>query len=122
YYWAGGQRLAVRVGNGLGTSGLTWLLSDHLGSPAVSVDAASGALTRSGYKPWGEERYGAPPGTFGFTGQRNEPGLGLVFFQSRWYDPALHRFVQLDTLIPEPANPADWDRYAYGLNNPVKYS
>ncbi|RME58202.1 hypothetical protein D6779_07005, partial [Candidatus Parcubacteria bacterium] len=38
------------------------------------------------------------------------------------YRPALGRFVQADTLIPDPAEPLSWERYAYVLNNPLRYS
>jgi len=37
---AGGARVAMRVGNGSGTTGLSWLLSDHLGSTAITVNSA----------------------------------------------------------------------------------
>jgi hypothetical protein len=45
----------------------------------------------------------------------------LYFFNARWYDAALGRFLQADSLIPDPGNPQAWDRYAFTLNNPVKY-
>jgi RHS repeat-associated protein len=28
-------------------------------------------------------------------------GFGLMFYNARWYDPALGRFAQPDTIIPE---------------------
>ncbi|PKO11549.1 MAG: hypothetical protein CVU39_28710, partial [Chloroflexi bacterium HGW-Chloroflexi-10] len=34
----------------------------------------------------------------------------------------LNRFTQPDTIIPNPANSQDWDRYAYARNNPLKYT
>lgn len=40
---------------------------------------------------------------------------------SRYYDPALGRFLQPDTMIPNPGNPLDWDRYAYARSNPINY-
>ncbi len=41
----------------------------------------------------------------------------------RWYDPALGRFVQADTIVPEASQGSQaWDRYAYTNNNPVKYN
>jgi hypothetical protein len=43
----------------------------------------------------------------------------LYFYNARWYDPEVGRFIQADTIIPEPGNPLAWDRYAYGYNNPV---
>ena len=39
------------------------------------------------------------------------------------YDPALGRFTQPDTIIPEQTQGTQaWDRYAYVNNNPVKYN
>jgi len=32
------------------------------------------------------------------------------------------RFTQPDTLVPDPANPQTLNRYAYVLNNPLKYT
>ena len=57
--------------------------------------------------------------TFGFTGQRNEPDLGISYYGARWYDPALSRFLSPDSIIPNPFDPQSYDRYAYTRNNPV---
>jgi hypothetical protein len=46
----------------------------------------------------------------------------LYFYNARWYDPALGRFVSADTLIPDPGDSQAWDRYAYTLNNPLRYT
>ncbi len=34
----------------------------------------------------------------------------------------LGRFAQADTIIPDPYNPLDYNRYAYSRNNPVNYT
>jgi RHS repeat-associated protein len=57
-----------------------------------------------------------------YTGQRWEDAIGLYFYNARWYDPALGRFIQPDTIVPEPGNPQALNRYSYVLNNPVKYN
>ncbi|NLG96702.1 MAG: hypothetical protein GX491_05015 [Chloroflexi bacterium] len=31
-------------------------------------------------------------------------------------------FISPDSLIPDPYNPLDWNRYSYARNNPVKYT
>jgi RHS repeat-associated protein len=62
---------------------------------------------------------GATPTTFKFTGQRQETEIGLYFYNARWYDPALGRFVQADPVVPNPGYIQDWDRYAYVRNNPI---
>lgn len=46
-----------------------------------------------------------------------------MFYKARWYDPALGRFAQADTIIPEQTQGVQaWDRYAYTNNNPLKYN
>jgi len=40
-------------------------------------------------------------------------------YQSRIYDPALGRFVQPDTIIPDPADPQLFNRYSYVSNSPT---
>ena len=45
-----------------------------------------------------------------------------MHYGARIYDPGLGRFAQADTIIPQLRNPADWDRYSYVRNSPVKYS
>jgi RHS repeat-associated protein len=67
------------------------------------------------------------PTTFKFTGQRQESSLGgaegLYYYGARWYDPALGRFAQADSIIPEATQGAQaWDRYAYANNNALKYT
>ena len=128
YYYAGGVRVAMRTGS----NDPLWLLGDHLGSTSkVANYNGLSEHSQQMYKPWGEKRYptGAPtlPTTFRFTGQRSETGLGpsggegLYFYNSRWYDSALGRFVQADTVIPNPGNSQSFDRFAYVGNNPVRY-
>jgi len=54
------------------------------------------------------------------TGQySNMSDFGLMYYNARYYDPALGRFTSADTLIPNPGNPQSWDRYAYVRNNPI---
>ncbi|MBS3950325.1 MAG: hypothetical protein KGZ53_06660 [Peptococcaceae bacterium] len=38
------------------------------------------------------------------------------------YDPSLSGFIQADSIVPGAGNPLAWDRYAYTLNNPVRYT
>jgi len=45
-----------------------------------------------------------------------------MFFQARYYSPAVGRFLSADTIVPDPSNPQSLNRYAYVLNDPVKYT
>jgi RHS repeat-associated protein len=56
-----------------------------------------------------------------FTGQRLD-GTGLYYYNARYYDPTIGRFISPDTVIQNPANPQCFNRYSYCLNNPLKYT
>lgn len=56
------------------------------------------------------------------TTQHITETIGLYYYGARWYDASRGRFIQPDAIVPEPGNPQNLDRYAYALNNPVKYS
>ena len=120
YYYAGSQRIAMRK-DGV----LNYLLSDHLGSTSLVTDAAGVVVSQQQYKAWGETRYtsGSEVTRYQYTGQYSyELDFGLQFYNARWYDSSLGRFAQADSIIPDPGNSAAWDRYAYGLNNPSRYT
>ena len=107
-----------------GASTLNFILSDHLGSTSVTTDSNGAFPTDNRYKAWGESRYasGTLPTKFTYTGQySNVADFGLMYYGARWYDSSLSRFAQADSIIPQPGNPLAWDRYAYVLNNTLKY-
>jgi RHS repeat-associated protein len=93
------------------------------------------------YYPWGGQRYAwnTTPTTLLFTsetmrtlhgGQRAESSFGLYYYGARWSpgrapgtgDPAVGRFIQADTEIPQQQGVQAWDRYAYTNNNPVHWA
>jgi len=47
---------------------------------------------------------------------------GLYYYNARFYDPLIGRFISPDTIIPHPATPQSFNRYSYCLNNPQKYT
>ncbi|MCC7361265.1 MAG: HNH endonuclease, partial [Anaerolineales bacterium] len=124
YYYAGGQRIAERVGD----SALYFLLGDHLGSTSITANSGGALVAEVRYAPWGETRYltGTTPTTFRYTGQRQESGLGgangLYDYGARWLDPYINRWLQPDSIVPEPGNPQALNRYSYSLSNPLKYT
>ena len=120
YYYAGAQRVAMRDD---GT--LYYLLSDHLGSTSITLDASGNKVAEMRYKPWGEVRYesGSQKTDYTFTGQRSRTGgFGLIYYNARWYDPSHNQFGQPDSEIPNLYNPLDYNRYAYVRYNPLKYT
>ena len=65
---------------------------------------------------------GSPKTSYRYTGQRWDSGTGLYWHRSRWYDPKRARFIQPDTIVPEPGNPQSLNRYAYVNNNPLRFA
>lgn len=72
------------------------------------------------YFPYGKTRYddGSTPTSRRFTGQIEDATIGLYFYNARFYDAALGRFVQADSIVPSPGNPQSFNRYSYVLNSP----
>ena len=58
----------------------------------------------------------------GYTGHEHLQGVGLINMNARLYDPKLHRFLQADDFVQDPSNTQNYNRYAYCVNNPLKYT
>ena|GEM_PF-1282246 len=116
YYFAGGQRIAMRK-----DGKVTYLHGDHLGSASLTTDASGAKVSEMRYTPFGETRFGDAPTDRRFTGQREED-FGWYDYGARFYSPSLGRFVSADTIVPEPGNPQSLNRYSYVLNSPLKYT
>lgn len=120
YYTVGTQTIALRTIAGE-TNTLQWILGDHLGSTSIVANADGSYFSELRYSAFGENRYSynITPTDFRYTGQLSQAEVGLYYYGARWYDPALGRFVQVDTIIPLLGTPKAWDRYSYVLNNPI---
>jgi len=81
-------------------------------------------VSRLRYLPYSATHWsgGSLPTDRRFTGQREETSLGFYDYGARPYAPALGRFLQADTLVPNPANPQSLNRYSYVLGNPLRYT
>jgi RHS repeat-associated protein len=118
YYLAGGARVA-KV-NGAGTS---YFHQDHLGSTRLVTNASGAEVKRYEYAPFGKviAESGSAGDSHRFTGQEVDDETGLAFFQARYYDAALGRFLQPDGFLPNANNPQELDVYAYANNSPINY-
>ena len=104
-------------------NGVYFLLSDHLGSSSVVVDESGQVVEEGYYLPWGGERGNQEIELtdYGYTGQMQEGDI--YFYNARYYDPAIGRFMQADTIVPTASQGTQaFDRYAYVNNNPLRYT
>ncbi|AUX41281.1 uncharacterized protein SOCE26_026910 [Sorangium cellulosum] len=96
------------------------ILTDHLGSPRLVVDAASGQIAqRLDYDEWGNVTLDTNPGfqPFGFAGGLYDRETKLVRFGARDYDPSVGRWTSKDA----SGFAGGPNFYAYGHNDPVNY-
>jgi RHS repeat-associated protein len=119
YYAFGTTTVAMREND----EALTWLLTDQINSTTVTVSEDGTLVSEVKYTAFGEVRSinGVMVTDSRYTGQREEVEIGLYYYVARFYDPYLNRWIQPDTIVPEPYNSLDWDRYSYVGYNPVKY-
>src|SRR5712692_3297205 len=97
--------------------------TDHLGSVRMVTDAQGAAVRVYNYLPYGEEVTAAETDPFGFTGKRRDTETGLDYFDARFYDSGLGRFLSVDPAREsiDEASPHTWNRYTYANNNPLLF-
>jgi RHS repeat-associated protein len=104
-------------------AGVEYYGVDALGSTRVAFDAAGAVTARSDYKPFGEgvNVTGWLPAER-FTGQERDEEGGLDYFNARMYQPRAGRFTAVDPVFSGALIPASWNRYAYVLNDPLRFT
>ena len=117
HYFFGGQHIAQRTG-----VALTFFHGDHLGSTVLATDVWGTPAGEERYYAYGRDRSGSfVPTDRRFTGQRGDVS-GLMYFNARYYNPAVGQFLSPDPLVPDPAVLLDHNRYLYTRGNPLKYT
>ncbi|MBC8053488.1 MAG: VCBS repeat-containing protein [Sphingobacteriaceae bacterium] len=114
------------------TQNLYYLHRDHLGSILMITDILGEVKEKRQFDAWGnlvklEDGSGNALASFvitdrGYTGHEHLMGVGLIHMNGRLYDPKLHRFLQPDNFVQDPTNTQNFNRYAYVLNNPLKFT
>jgi RHS repeat-associated protein len=118
-YRFNGQQVAVREG-----VTVTYVYGDHLGSASVTANLTGTKVSEARYYPFGETRYsnGSLPSDRTFTGQRADSYSNMYDMGARWYSPVFGRFISPDSIVLRPGDPQTLNRYAYGRNNPLRYT
>ena len=75
----------------------TWsyALADGLGSVRQQTDSEGYVVQQVDYSPFGKvvAVAGVPLTGRGYTGERWDGNVGLLYLRARWYDPATGRFL-----------------------------
>ena len=105
--------------------------TDNLGSINLLVDKDGGIVSDQSYDAWGRQR-NPVDWTYanittnsitdrGFTGHEHLPYFSLINMNGRAYDPTIGQFLSPDPFVSFPENSQSYNRYAYCLNNPLKF-
>ena len=123
HIFAGNKRIASIDG----AAAVTYNHEDHLGSSNIRTDATGSVIKSIEYLPFGEKR--TQSGSYNtiknrFTGQYEDEESDLYYYQQRYYDPTLSRFITADPLYLEEMEKRGTDAqetnvYAYVRNNPL---
>jgi RHS repeat-associated protein len=119
HIFAGGSRIVSKK-----PTATYYYHTDHLGSSSVVTDASGYNVEEIYYYPFGQTRVDSGSVNLHnkYTGQEQDGETGLYYYNARYYDPAIGRFISADTIVPDPFNPQAFNRYSYVLNNPLSYT
>lgn len=102
--------------------GVTYrIISDHLGSPRLIVDTATGTIVqRIDYDSFGNIVSDTNPGfqSFGFAGGLYDQHTKLTRFGARDYDAEVGRWTSKDPILFEAG---DTNLYGYVFNDPINF-
>lgn len=113
---------------------LRHIIRDNQNSIVAVTDTAGNVLERNSYDPWGVRRDPASltpyaPGEEpelllgrGYGSHEHLGDFGLINMNARIYDPTLCRFLSPDPVVQSPFTPQNLNRYAFCLNNPLRYT
>jgi RHS repeat-associated protein len=119
YIFAGGSRIALKSG-----SNTYYYHQDHLGSSSIITSLTSTKIEDIHYLPFGSSQTdtGNISVNHKYTSQEFDAETGFYYYNARYYNPILGRFISADSIVPDPFNPQSLNRYSYVLNNPVNYN
>jgi len=104
--------------------GVRYYHADHLGSARLMTDASGNQTWSATYLPFGQEWNPQPTvNHYKFTGKERDSESGLDYFGARYDSSQYGRFMTPDPLMASATvyNPQSWNRYAYALNNPLRF-
>ena len=131
YYYMDNLLLAADFRTGPGTRETRHFSLDHLGTPRVVTSATGTKLGEHEYFPYGQEvTTGGTLEALRFTGHErdflasggSQPAADDVdYMHARTHSLIAARFLSVDPAGARPTRPQSWNRYSYGLGNPLRW-
>ncbi len=117
YIYSGNQKVAMVRKDATGTEKLYYFINNAQGTPVMIMSDTGNPVSKIALDEWGnlnQVEYGNL-NEVNYTGKKYEPATGLYYFNQRYYDPRIGRFLSED-----PAGQA-FNPYLYGGNNPMGF-
>ena len=131
-YLSGPTGVFAVVGQLGNEESIHYIQKDNLGSWTTITDAEGNVEQELSFDAWGNRRnpetwqssnqLPVPLFDRGFTGHEHLYAFGLINMNGRVYDPQMSSFLSVDAYVQSPENSQSFNRYAYCLNNPLKYT
>ncbi len=102
---------------------ITYVHQDVLGSAVLLTNQAGEAVKEYEYDPFGQfiGTSGLTETKYLFTGQELDLESELYYYNARYHNPRLGRFISRDPLLGSDGNALSRNGYIYVKNNPLKY-
>lgn len=126
------------------TTGIQYVINDHLGGTNVVTDSGGNVLETLDYYPYGEIRLDTKASIYKgdkrkFTDHEYDTQTGWNYMNARYYEGSRGQFLSQDpaflaigsrdfeqkyerTLQQHLMNPQALNSYSYALNNPIRYT
>lgn len=101
--------------------GMFFFHPDYNTNISYITDHRGEIVSKLHYKPYGElaMRTEGDPAYHKFNSHRLDDESGLYYYNARYYDPHIGRFITPDTIVTDPGNSQSLNRYMYVEGNPI---
>ena len=97
-----------------------YYLFDGLGSVVGLIDSSCAVVNTYKYDPYGRKvsATGTVANPWRYAGAYLDTETGMYKMGTRYYDPSIQRFTQMDSNMGQVQNPVSLNRYVYAGNDP----
>ena len=117
HFYANGLQVAKMV-----ASSVYYLHEDALGSVRLVATTSVTITFSSNYVPYGSNYAMVGKEVFMYTGKMYDSSTGLYYYEARFYDDNIGRFITQDAYAGDRNDPMTMNLYAYTRDNPERYT